>query len=89
MKHQSSSRATVEFDALPDTAFIRQSQLINGGIVPFSASTLRRRIRAGKFPQPTKLSEQITAWRVSDVRQWLNDPASYEAEMNSRSPVLL
>ena len=77
MKHQISSRATVEFDALPDTAFIRQSQLINGGIVPFSASTLWRRIRESRFPRPTKLSDQITAFRVGEIRQWLRRPDNY------------
>ena len=89
MKHQISSRATVEFDALPDTAFIRQNQLLSTSIVPFSASTLWRRVRAGRFPAPVKLGDQITAWRVSDVRHWLRDPARYRAEMNSCSSVLM
>ena len=81
--HQSKSTRTGcqltadQFDNLPNEAFIRQSQLINGGIVPFSASTLWRRIQAGKFPQPTKLSDQITAFRVGEIRKWLANPAGY------------
>lgn len=34
-----------DFDKLPNEAFLRQSQLINNNIVPFSASTLWRRIK--------------------------------------------
>jgi len=83
--HQSKSGRTGrqlsadQFDNLPNEAFIRQSQLINGGIVPFSASTLWRRIRVGRFPRPTKLSDQITAFRVGEIRQWLRCPDNYTA----------
>lgn len=66
-----------EFDHLPDEAFLRQHQMISSQIVPFSPSTLWRRIREKKFPAPVKLSDQITAWRVGDVRAWLRDPAGY------------
>jgi hypothetical protein len=34
-------------------------------------------VNAGKFPQPIKISGQITAWRVADVKQWAMDPANY------------
>ena len=34
--------------------------------------TLWRRVKAGTFPKPVKLSERVTAWRVEDVRQWLD-----------------
>lgn len=42
------------------------------GVVPFSAPTLWRRIKAGEFPAPVKLSNRVTAWRVEDVRGWMN-----------------
>jgi prophage regulatory protein len=57
---------------LPDTGYLRQSQLIPD-ILPFSAATLWRMVKAGKFPKPVKLSERITAWQVADVRTWLNN----------------
>lgn len=58
------------FDTLPGTALIRERQLI--GIVPFSAATLWRRVKAEQFPQPIRLTDgRITAWRVADVRIWL------------------
>lgn len=67
------------FDDLPDSAFIRESQLVQSPkrpnanpVLPFSGPTLWRKVRSGDFPKPVKLSERITAWRVSDVRKWIN-----------------
>lgn len=66
------------FDALPDSAFLRESQLVQSpkrpeapAPLPFSANTLWRKVRAGTFPKPIKLSERVTAWRVGDVRAWI------------------
>ncbi len=66
------------FDALPDSAFIRESQLVPSPKrpsgtppLPFSAPTLWRKVRAGTFPQPIKLSAGMTCWRVSEVRAWM------------------
>lgn len=56
---------------LPATGFIRQSQLIPT-IVPFSSATLWRKVKAGTFPAPVKLSERVTAWPVESVRAWMN-----------------
>ena len=69
------------FDTLPDTAFIRESQLVqcpkrpaNSALLPFSAATLWRKVAAGTFPKPIKLSKRVTAWRVGDVRSYLQAP---------------
>ena len=66
------------FDTLPDSAFIRESQLVQSpkrpeisAPLPFSAPTLWRKVKAGTFPKPIKLSSRITAWRVGDVRAWI------------------
>ena len=74
-----------DFDNLPNEAFLRQSQLINQNIVPFSASTLWRRIKERRFPAPVSLGGQITAWRVSQIRQWLQCPESFTAETNDQT----
>jgi predicted DNA-binding transcriptional regulator AlpA len=70
------------FDVLPDAAFIRESQLIYDprrpefpAPLPFSAATLWRMVAAGSFPKPLKLSPRVTAWRVADVRMFLNAPS--------------
>jgi prophage regulatory protein len=66
------------FDALPDSAFVRESQLVQSpkrpehpAPLPFSAPTLWRKVAAGTFPKPVKLSERVTCWKVSEVRAWM------------------
>lgn len=69
------------FDKLPDTALIRQNQLVpnpnpakregQAPLLDVSASTFWRLIASGDFPAPLKLGKNITAWRVGDVRKWL------------------
>ena len=54
---------------LPDTGFLRQPQVL--AFVPFSKSTLWRRIQARTFPQPLKLSARVTVWRAEDIRGWI------------------
>lgn len=55
---------------LPDTGFVRQRLLLR--FVPFSKSTLWRRVKAGEFPAPVKLSTGITAWKAEEVRSWIS-----------------
>jgi predicted DNA-binding transcriptional regulator AlpA len=65
---------------LPATGFIRQSQLIPV-IIPFSSSTLWRKVKAGTFPAPVKLSERVTAWPVESVRAWMNSLSNQTQEI--------
>jgi predicted DNA-binding transcriptional regulator AlpA len=55
---------------LPRTGFVRERQLIRH-IIPFSSATLWRKVKASEFPSPVKLSRRVTAWRVEDVRAWM------------------
>jgi predicted DNA-binding transcriptional regulator AlpA len=66
------------FDALPDSGYVRESQLVQSpkrpGMptpLPFSAPTLWRKVAAGSFPKPIKLSERVTCWNVGQVRSWM------------------
>ena len=65
-----SHRCFSNFDELPDSAFIRINHLIDTQIIPFSASTIWRKVQRGQFPAPAKLSDNITAWNVGAVRRW-------------------
>lgn len=67
-------------DAMPGSAFLRESQLVkkpgnDAPIIPVSPATLWRWVRSGKFPKPMKVGPNTTAWRVADVRQWLQAQA--------------
>lgn len=71
---------------LPQTGYVRLPLLIGDaktgtpGILPFSASTLWRRVKAGTFPAPIKLSERVTAWRAETIRQWLDEQVELAAQ---------
>lgn len=71
------------FDALPDSALLRESQLVRSpkrpnstAPLPFSAATLWRGVRSGTFPAPSKLSARVTAWKCGDIRKWMAAHAS-------------
>ena len=71
------------FDSLPDSAFIRESQLVQSpkrpgtpAPLPFSAPTLWRMVKKQSFPKPHRLSERVTAWKVGDVRAWMTAQAT-------------
>ena len=74
-------KATVHqsvWDALPDSAYVREAQLVQSrkrpgstAPLPFSAPTLWRKVKAGTFVKPVKLSARITAFNVGAVRAWI------------------
>jgi len=53
----------------PATALLRLPQVL--AVVPVGRSTLWGWVRAGKFPKPVKLGPMTSAWRASDVAEWL------------------
>ncbi len=68
--------AHTTFDALPDVALIQLRPLMNFKVIPYSATTIWRKCRSGEFPSPIKVSPGITAWRVGDIRNYLNSVGS-------------
>lgn len=64
---------------LPESQYIRQSQLIPF-VVPFSAATLWRKVSEKTFPAPHKLSARITAWKISEVSEWLDSKTVVKEE---------
>jgi predicted DNA-binding transcriptional regulator AlpA len=53
-----------------EIGLIRQKQLLP--LVGFSAPTLWRKVKAGSFPQPIKIGEKMTAWRMEEIRKWMD-----------------
>lgn len=86
MKQQISTGSLVTFDDLPDSAFVRLNQLLSTGLVPFSAATTWRRVRAGTFPKPVRISPQVTAWRVGQIREWSKCPGNFVADCTKSKP---
>jgi prophage regulatory protein len=60
---------TLTTPSIPEMGFIRQPQVLR--IASFSATTLWRKCKSGDFPKPVRLSANISAWRVEDVRAWV------------------
>lgn len=54
---------------LPLTGFVRISDIIK--LIPVGKSTWWAGVREGRFPQPVKLGPRTTAWRVEDIRAWM------------------
>ena len=86
MSSQINQEASISiFDAMSDSAFVRESQLVKNprrpafpALLPFSSATLWRKVAAGTFPKPIKLSKRVTAWRVADVRSFILAPSEKE-----------
>jgi prophage regulatory protein len=61
--------------SVPKFGFLRLRHIIGDSksdppipaIIPVCASTWWNKVKSGEYPQPVKLSENITAWRVEDI----------------------
>lgn len=66
---------------LPDTAFIRLVHIVGNAkadppipaLIPISKSTLWNWVKSGRFPRPVKLGPRVTAWRVSELRDLIDN----------------
>ena len=66
--------------SLHSTGFLRLKQLVGDPkanppippLVPIGVTSIWRRVKAGTFPKPIKLGPMTTAWRVEDVRAWID-----------------
>jgi prophage regulatory protein len=50
-------------------------------LIPWSSATLWRKVAAHEFIAPVKLSAGITAWRVEDVRRWIDSQRARDARV--------
>jgi prophage regulatory protein len=58
---------------LPKTGFVRLPAIIAPhGPIPISKSTWWAGIKTGRYPKPVKLGARITAWRVEDIRAFID-----------------
>jgi prophage regulatory protein len=60
----------------PQTGFLRLPAIIAPhGPIPVSKSTWWAGIKTGRYPKPVKLSARISAWRVEDIRAFIENGA--------------
>ena len=65
--------------SLPQTGYIRLVHIVGNpkatppipAIFPVSKSTIWDWVRTGRFPTPVKLGPRTTAWRVEDIRAFI------------------
>jgi predicted DNA-binding transcriptional regulator AlpA len=50
---------------------LRVNQIV-GHILPISRSHFLAQVKAGKYPQPFKLSERVTCWKSEDIKSLLD-----------------
>lgn len=60
---------------LPETGYLRLNAVL--AFIPVGKSTWWQGVRDGKFPQPVKLSPKITAWKVEDIRRYIECPEKF------------
>ena len=76
--------ANINFQ-LPETGFLRLSQIVGNSkakppinpIYPVSKSTWWAGVKSGRFPKPVKLGPRITAWRVEDIRDLIQQDSEW------------
>jgi len=64
---------------LPDDGYVRLYQILGNPkadppvppIIPVSKSTWWAGVKNGRFPAPIKLGPRITAWRVQDIKDFI------------------
>ncbi len=75
----------MKMHTLPETGYLRLHQIIGNRkanppippLIPVSKSTWWAGVKSGRYPQPIRtLGERITAWRVEDIRNFINAAAA-------------
>ena len=49
-----------------------------------SRSWIYAEMRAGRFPEPVKISKRAVRWRVADLNEWLSDRPLAEKDLGPR-----
>jgi prophage regulatory protein len=61
---------------LPETGFIRLRTVLQ--FIPVGKSTWWAGVKTGRFPKPVKLGKMTTAWRVEDIRAFIEKGVAAE-----------
>jgi predicted DNA-binding transcriptional regulator AlpA len=70
----SKERPNSAFQNLPQTGFLRLNAILApNGPIPVGRSTWWAGVKEGRYPKPIKLGARITAWRVEDIRAFIEN----------------
>jgi prophage regulatory protein len=59
---------TLKYPCRVEPGFLRISHIVGSdGLLPMSKSTWWKGVKEGRYPQPVKLSANVTAWRADDI----------------------
>ena len=67
--------------SIPEIGYLRVSHIVGNPkanppilpIIPVAKSTWWAGVKSGIFPQPLKMSPQVTVWRVEDIRALITE----------------
>jgi len=65
---------------LPDAGFVRLPTILK--LIPISKSTWWAGVKSGHFPQSVKLGKRVTAWKVEDIHQLINNNTTLDNQNN-------
>lgn len=80
---------------LPETGFLRLPNIIGNPkanppippLIPVGKSCWWAGVRSGRFPRSVKIGRRVTAWRVEDIRAFIDGPEQVEPQVaNSSAP---
>jgi predicted DNA-binding transcriptional regulator AlpA len=66
--------ASIVKQLLPETGYVRLPSVLQ--VFPVSRSTWWEGVRLKRFPQPVKLGPRITAWKVEEIKEFLEQTAN-------------
>lgn len=69
------SNSSVGFD---HNCFINQAQLL--AYVSLSSNTVRKLESEGRFPKRRRVGLRAVRWWLPDVKEWLKNPETWQAE---------
>lgn len=70
----------LQLSELPQTGLLRVKQVLR--FIPVSRSNWWAGVKTGRFPKPMKLSERVTVWRASDIRDLVEGIQSYHPSID-------
>ena len=60
---------------MSEVKFYRLRNLARGakgeGLLPVSGATIWRWVKDGNFPKPIRMGNRCTAWKKSDIDEWM------------------